>query len=370
MFDNIFFFVYILAIFAGLLSAIFAILLIRYWRRGNRKMLGALLSFEICTVVISAMYLVYYFMAISLMPYYSSPVLRVIDMWMYIGQTVSWAVYVQEKSNIVVMKSRGLQRSVVMAMLSVAFVVYGFIMDGYYYAGNHFIPAALVETVLLIAFILIITVYTFKALQRILLKKIRYLIIAIAALTIVNQLWNMILSVALMKGVDLIVDNPNADLTPVMILITSVLVLILLTCEDFSSLFARSLQGSNSHSLTGRGSSNGSDGCGSPVSPAGRSIYSSHDIPAVKDDIKNDVNDKNDIETKLNIIAVEHMLTEREREVMGCAYYGMTNPQIADRLSISQSTVKRHMHNIFEKTDVKSRVELIHMVNSWTDMRG
>lgn len=352
MFDNIFFFVYILAIFAGLLSAIFAILLIRYWRRGNRKMLGALLSFEICTVVISAMYLVYYFMAISLMPYYSSPVLRVIDMWMYIGQTVSWAVYVQEKSNIVVMKSRGLQRSVVMAMLSVAFVVYGFMMDGYYYAGNHFIPAALVETVLLIAFILIITVYTFKALQRILLKKIRYLIIAIAALTIVNQLWNMILSVALMKGVDLIVDNPNADLTPVMILITSVLVLILLTCEDFSSLFARSLQGSNSHSLTGR------------------SIYSSHDIPAVKDDIKNDVNDKNDIETKLNIIAVEHMLTEREREVMGCAYYGMTNPQIADRLSISQSTVKRHMHNIFEKTDVKSRVELIHMVNSWTDMRG
>ncbi len=348
MFDNIFFFVYILAIFAGLLSAIFAILLIRYWRRGNRKMLGALLSFEICTVVISAMYLVYYFMAISLMPYYSSPVLRVIDMWMYIGQTVSWAVYVQEKSNIVVMKSRGLQRSVVMAMLSVAFVVYGFMMDGYYYAGNHFIPAALVETVLLIAFILIITVYTFKALQRILLKKIRYLIIAIAALTIVNQLWNMILSVALMKGVDLIVDNPNADLTPVMILITSVLVLILLTCEDFSSLFARSLQGSNSHSLTGR------------------STYSSHDIPAVKDDI----NDKNDIETKLNIIAVEHMLTEREREVMGCAYYGMTNPQIADRLSISQSTVKRHMHNIFEKTDVKSRVELIHMVNSWTDMRG
>lgn len=366
MFDNIFFFVYILAIFAGLLSAIFAILLIRYWRRGNRKMLGALLSFEICTVVISAMYLVYYFMAISLMPYYSSPVLRVLDMWMYIGQTVSWAIYVQEKSNVVIVKSRGLQRAAVIAMLAVSFVVYGVMMNGYYYAGNHFITAALIETALLIAFVLIISVYTYKALQRILLKKIRYLIIAIAALTMVNQLWNMVLSVALMKGVDLIVDNPNADLTPVMILITSVLVLILLTCEDFSSLFAKALQGSNSHSLTNHGINNVPVSCGNPVSPAGRSTYSSHDIPAVK----NDGNDKNDIETRLNIIAVEHMLTEREREVLGCAYLGMTNPQIADRLNISQSTVKRHMHNIFEKTDVKSRVELIHMVNHWTDMRG
>lgn len=353
MFDNIFFFVYILAIFAGLLSAIFAILLIRYWHNGNGKMLGALLSFEICNVVISAMYFIYYFMSISLMPYYSGPVLRVIDMWMYIGQTLAWAVYVQEKGHVAVVKSRRLRTAAVIAMLAVSFVVYGFMMDGYYYAGKYFIPAALAETMLMITFILIITVYTYKALQSILLKKIRYLIIAIAALTMINQLWNMLLSITLMKGIDLIVDNPNADMTPVMILVMSVLILILLTCEDFSSLFAGTGQGPypsadyhDRRDLDDQGS-NITDG-----SAAGDGYIS------------------NDIETRLNIIAVEHLLTQREREVLGCAYHGMTNPQISERLNISQSTVKRHMHNIFEKTDVKTRVELIHMVNNWTDMRS
>lgn len=52
-------------------------------------------------------------------------------------------------------------------------------------------------------------------------------------------------------------------------------------------------------------------------------------------------------------------LSEREREVIELVKKGMSNPQIAEELSISVYTVKRHMNNIFKKCSVKSRFELM-----------
>ena len=37
---------------------------------------------------------------------------------------------------------------------------------------------------------------------------------------------------------------------------------------------------------------------------------------------------------------------------------GLRNKQIADQLSITEGTVKIHLHTIFEKLGVSSRVEL------------
>ena len=56
-------------------------------------------------------------------------------------------------------------------------------------------------------------------------------------------------------------------------------------------------------------------------------------------------------------------LTPREREVARLAYSGLTNPEIADRLCISQYTVKRHMHSIFEKLGISARIELVHLMS-------
>ena len=51
-------------------------------------------------------------------------------------------------------------------------------------------------------------------------------------------------------------------------------------------------------------------------------------------------------------------LTQRELEIIPLVLNGNSNQLIADELHISLSTVKRHVHNIFQKVDVTNRFEL------------
>ena len=52
-------------------------------------------------------------------------------------------------------------------------------------------------------------------------------------------------------------------------------------------------------------------------------------------------------------------LTERERQVLGLMIEGLTNSQIAGRLTVSPSTVKSHVSNILSKLGVASRTEAV-----------
>lgn len=67
--------------------------------------------------------------------------------------------------------------------------------------------------------------------------------------------------------------------------------------------------------------------------------------------------------------AVGANLTDREREVLNLMVTGLTNHNIAEELSVSQSTVKFHVSNILSKLQIHARAEAIgvamryHLVN-------
>lgn len=57
--------------------------------------------------------------------------------------------------------------------------------------------------------------------------------------------------------------------------------------------------------------------------------------------------------------APEPSLTPREREVLACLARGDANREVADRLGISENTVKNHVRAILEKLPAKSRSEAV-----------
>lgn len=52
------------------------------------------------------------------------------------------------------------------------------------------------------------------------------------------------------------------------------------------------------------------------------------------------------------------LLTEREMEIVAQVTQGLRNKDIAEKLSISEQTVKNHLHNVYDKLGVSDRLEL------------
>ena len=64
----------------------------------------------------------------------------------------------------------------------------------------------------------------------------------------------------------------------------------------------------------------------------------------------------------LTQFAEEKSLTKRELEILQLMNNGKSGPEICANLYISDSTLRKHVHNIYQKLDVKNRVQLLQLL--------
>ena len=61
----------------------------------------------------------------------------------------------------------------------------------------------------------------------------------------------------------------------------------------------------------------------------------------------------------------DYKISKREEEVIQHLCAGRTNKEISKALFISLQTVKDHIYRIYQKTDVRNRVQLINLIQSY-----
>lgn len=60
-----------------------------------------------------------------------------------------------------------------------------------------------------------------------------------------------------------------------------------------------------------------------------------------------------------------HGLSERQRDMLRLLREGLPNKLIARRLAIAETTVKGHLHSLYESLQVRSRVEAVTLTRDW-----
>ncbi len=81
--------------------------------------------------------------------------------------------------------------------------------------------------------------------------------------------------------------------------------------------------------------------------------------PNAKDTVTKIVDSHENI---FNAVKERYALTDRETELCAMIFDGKSNAEIAEELYISESTVKTHIYNLYKKTKVKSRMEIVCLV--------
>lgn len=316
------FFMYIAAIVTSALVILLIRVFTKHCNEEDKKVLSYIKKFILCIMSIAVIYLIMDYVLLYSGAHFTVPLLRIIDMWAFIGTTYFFSGYVIHRSNldagIKAQYNKRITLSVIPCLI-MAVIIYGFMMKGYYIAPEGVIRiSATVMEIIIDVIMLAIGLWSIViTVPRISDFNIRKHIILIFVFLFANNVWNSILTFFLIIDRLEFIKSVVYDFTAAYLLLINLCAMALIYKEDYE-------------------------------------VGSIGDLVAAEESV----------EKMLEGAAEKYSLTEREYQVMVLAYNGYTNPEIAEELFISRNTVKIHMHNIFVKLGISTRTELIHFINS------
>lgn len=322
---------YILMIFIGVQGIFLVATLLKIDPAHNNRTFTANRNFILVSLGLGILYFITYYSDLVIGDFNTSFVYRLFDGMIFYAYGLSWIRVLETFSSSAGKNMAGLRKAtnfVFGSLMVISSWSYGFLLDELYSASNT--ATNIIMIVLECLLVLVVFVFICVYLNKIKIINIdktsrKYIIFVSVVINVIN-IWN-----------SLIVFLIYIEIINVSVLSTY--------SYGLTSIFMMAV---NSYILL--------------------YIYKTN-VPAIYEKTFTDIPDESDRgskkspETDYNIVAEKFGLTERELEVLKLAYMGLTNPEMGEELSISKHTVKRHMHNIFKKMNVSTRLEMVHIVN-------
>lgn len=332
MYNHILFFGYMVAAFSALV-AILIIIVVQKHDTDKKGLYKKTRNFIIVSFLVEFNYFLSFYKEALLENYAVGPVWRLFDYTVWIAVYFFWIVLVDELGGNKLAKFKKIYGYITV----VAIILFGigciFFMNEYYIVDSEYGRIYLFIVSGLFAVICLFTLWKFlyKSMQETPTTLPRNYVIVVTIMLVVLHITHLIVDCKLYLGLYGYSGWDNQVMDPVWLvfMITNIATIMFVYKVDFSPVYY------------------------------GEELNSGIDLPS---EVQISHEEKDVI--KLNKVAELHRLTQREREVLFLAYTGMTNPEISESLYISRNTVKKHMHSIFEKLDVSTRMEIVHLVNS------
>jgi DNA-binding CsgD family transcriptional regulator len=317
------------AVFLGLSGLALILLVLLHGGSKSAQTFKAIRNFLIMSFLVGGFYFFFYYKEVILKVYDLGAIGRAADYAVTLGFIFAWITLVHQLIGTDKFKKLYFWTKIAFA---VDFLVEGamavFVLDDYYYVADSHIRevAATGHVVFMVFAITVILIYMVKGMKEIRDSVSRRFVIGISILLIIFKITGLVFSIDYLYGIYGVTigsawGGKTFDPTGVLLIAMNLITIIFVYKTDFNPLF----------SISSVDPKNQPDG---------------------------------DLSMAIDLIAVAHRLTVREREILILAYNGYTNPDIAQKLNISFNTAKRHMHHIFEKLDVSTRIELVHLINS------
>ncbi len=328
MISNTLFITYTIMCFLSLQAITFVIFMIKHNDSGSTKLIKAMRNFVIVSLVLGLFYYTTYYKELVLGQFATSTITRGLDAIIFYAMGHSWVRLVDaiiDSQNPKMEWWRKHTNIVFLTLMVLSIAIYTLLLDDYYAADYLWaeIVAIGFEVLLGVTVVVFTIAYVTIGYREIRDGFSKKYIIASSIFINFNNIWNnTVVIFVFLKAVDLSTRcSPLYGVTSILLLVINLCTILYMYKKDFSPFF------------------------------------SGQKVEAQKTRSEAEI---------LDFVAEKHRLTERERDVMILAYQGLSNPDIAERLFISKHTVKRHMHNIFEKLNVSTRVELIHLIQTET----